>query len=118
TSGIAVDVASDKALTTRLLAAAGLPVPRSEAVRTAGQAVGVADRIGYPVVCKPLDGNHGRGVCIDLQSADDVVEGFPGAKGQSRRGVVVVESHITGKDYRCLVIDGRIQAVAERVPAS
>ena len=118
TSGIAVDVASDKALTTRLLAAAGLPVPRSETVRTADQAVGVADRIGYPVVCKPLDGNHGRGVCIDLQSADDVVEAFPVAKGQSRRGVVVVESHITGKDYRCLVIDGRIQAVAERVPAS
>jgi cyanophycin synthetase len=118
TSGIAVDVASDKALTTRLLAAAGLPVPRSETVRTADQAVGVAGRIGYPVVCKPLDGNHGRGVCIDLQSADDVVEAFPVAKGQSRRGVVVVESHITGKDYRCLVIDGRIQAVAERVPAS
>ena len=118
TSGIAVDVASDKALTTRLLAAAGLPVPRSEAVRTADQAVGMADRIGYPVVCKPLDGNHGRGVCLDLQSAEDVLEAFPIAKGQSRRGVVVVESHITGKDYRCLVIDGRIQAVAERVPAS
>jgi cyanophycin synthetase len=118
TSGIAVDVASDKALTTRLLAAAGLPVPRSEAVRAADQAVGAADRIGYPVVCKPLDGNHGRGVCLDLRSADDVLEAFPIAKGESRRGVVVVESHITGKDYRCLVIDGRIQAVAERVPAS
>jgi cyanophycin synthetase len=118
TSGIAVDVASDKALTTRLLAAAGLPVPRSEAVRAADQAVGAADRIGYPVVCKPLDGNHGRGVCLDLRSADDVLEAFPIAKGQSRRGVVLVESHITGTDYRCLVIDGRIQAVAERVPAS
>jgi cyanophycin synthetase len=118
TSGIAVDVASDKELTTRLLAAAGLPVPRSESVLTADQAVDVAARIGYPVVCKPLDGNHGRGVCLDLQSAGDVREAFPIAKAQSRRGVVLVESNITGKDYRCLVIDGRIQAVAERVPAA
>jgi cyanophycin synthetase len=118
TSGIAVDVASDKELTTRLLAAAGLPVPRSQSVLTADQAVEVAARIGYPVVCKPLDGNHGRGVCLDLQSAEDVLEAFPIAKAQSRRGVVLVESNITGKDYRCLVIDGRIQAVAERVPAA
>ncbi|MGZ8735809.1 MAG: cyanophycin synthetase [Nocardioides sp.] len=117
TSAIAVDVASDKDLTTRLLSAAGLPVPRQESIRTADQAVAVAERIGYPVVCKPLDGNHGRGVCLDLQNADDVREAFPIAKGQSRRGWVIVESHITGRDYRCLIIDGKLVAVAERVPA-
>ncbi len=117
TSAIAVDVASDKDLTTRLLGAAGLPVPKQESVRTVEQAVAVAERIGYPVVCKPLDGNHGRGVCLDLQDADDVREAFPVAREQSRRGWVIVESFITGRDYRCLIIDGRLAAVAERVPA-
>ncbi|MGH3364340.1 MAG: cyanophycin synthetase family protein, partial [Nocardioidaceae bacterium] len=100
TSAIAVDVASDKDLTTRLLGAAGLPVPKQESVRTAEQAVAVAERIGYPVVCKPLDGNHGRGVVLDLKSAEQVRAAFPVAQDESRRGWVVVESFITGKDYR------------------
>jgi cyanophycin synthetase len=118
TSAIAVDIASDKDLTTRLLGAAGLPVPKQESVRTADQAVRVAERIGYPVVVKPLDGNHGRGVCLDLMSEKDVREAFDIAKGESRRGVIVVESLIIGKDYRCLIIDGKVAAIAERVPAS
>ncbi len=117
TSSIAVDVASDKDLTTRLLAAAGLPVPKQECIRTLEGAVGAARRVGYPVVVKPLDGNHGRGVCLDLQNEEDVREAFPIAQGQSRRGWVVVESFVTGKDYRCLIINGRMEAIAERVPA-
>ena len=80
TSAIAVDIASDKDLTTRLLGAAGLPVPKQESVRTEDQAVRAAERIGYPVVVKPLDGNHGRGVCLDLMNEDDVREAFPIAK--------------------------------------
>ena len=87
TSSIAVDIASDKDLTTRLLGAAGLPVPKQESVRTADQAVRAAERIGYPVVVKPLDGNHGRGVCLDLQDEADVREAFEIAQEQSRRGV-------------------------------
>ncbi len=118
TSAIAVDVASDKDLTTRLLGAAGLPVPKQESVRTEDQAVRVAERIGFPVVLKPLDGNHGRGVCLDLQDDAEVRAAFPVARDQSRRGVVVVESFVTGKDYRCLIIDGKVAAIAERVPAS
>ncbi|MBA3232403.1 MAG: cyanophycin synthetase [Propionibacteriales bacterium] len=117
TSAIAVDVASDKDLTGRLLRAAGLPVPKAESIRTADQAVAVANRIGYPVVCKPLDGNHGRGVCLDLRDEQDVRNAFPVAQDQSRRGWIIVETLVTGKDYRCLVIDGRIAAIAERVPA-
>jgi cyanophycin synthetase len=117
TSALAVDIAGDKELTTRLLAAAGLPVPRSESVRTVDQAVKVADRIGYPVVVKPLDGNHGRGVMLDLQDADEVRAAFPVAQEESRRGWVVVETFITGKDYRVLVIGGKMVALAERVPA-
>jgi cyanophycin synthetase len=117
TSAIAVDVASDKDLTTRLLGAAGLPVPKQESVRTAEQAVAVAERIGYPVVVKPLDGNHGRGVCLGLENADDVRAAFPVAEEQARGPWVIVESQITGRDYRCLIVDGRLAAVAERVPA-
>jgi cyanophycin synthetase len=117
TSALAVDIAGDKELTTRLLAAAGLPVPRSESVRTVEQAVKVANRIGYPVVCKPLDGNHGRGVMLNLQDADEVRTAFPAAQEESRRGWIVVESFVTGKDYRVLVIGGRMVALAERVPA-
>ncbi|HEY3002496.1 MAG TPA: acetate--CoA ligase family protein, partial [Kribbellaceae bacterium] len=117
TSSIAVDVASDKELTTKLLASAGLPVPRSEAVTSVEAAVRFANKIGYPVVCKPLDGNHGRGVCLDLRDADAVREAFPTAAEQSRRGSVIVETFVTGKDYRCLIINGRMEAIAERVPA-
>ena len=77
-----------------------------------------ARRIGFPVVVKPLDGNHGRGVCLDLRNDDEVRDAFPVAEEQSRRGTCIVESFVTGKDYRCLIIDGRMVAIAERVPAS
>jgi cyanophycin synthetase len=118
TSGIAVDIASDKNLTNQLLSAAGLPVPRAEVVETADEAVAAADRLGYPVVVKPLDGNHGRGVGLNLRDADAVRGHFPEAKRQSRGGDVIVESFITGHDYRVLIVGGKLAAVAQRVPAS
>jgi cyanophycin synthetase len=117
TSSLAVDVAGDKDLTRRLLAAAGLPVPRGETVRTEDEAVAAATSIGFPVVTKPLDGNHGRGVSLDLRTVRDVKAGFRRALAEARRGQVVVESFVTGNDYRLLVIGGRMVAVAERVPA-
>src|SRR5678815_5281268 len=79
TSGIAVDIASDKSLTNRLLDAAGLPVPKSEVVSTADEAVAAAKRIGFPAVVKPLDGNHGRGVHLDLHADNEVRAAFGGA---------------------------------------
>jgi len=117
TSALGVDIASDKKLTTSLLAAAGLPVPKSEMVHSADEAVAVAARIGYPVVTKPLDGNHGRGVGLDLRNDEDVRNGFKKAIRQTRSGIVVLESFITGNDYRVLVIDGHMVAVAQRMPA-
>jgi cyanophycin synthetase len=117
TSAIAVDIASDKALTNQLLASAGLPVPRSETVDNEQDAVAAAVRIGYPVVVKPLDGNHGRGVCLDLRSEEDVRKAFPIALGESRGGDVVVETYVHGNDHRVLVIGGRMVAIAQRVPA-
>lgn len=117
TGALAVDIASDKDMTTRLLGSAGLPVPKQETVRNADGAAAAARRIGFPVVVKPLDGNHGRGVCLDLQSDDDVRAAFHIAEGESRRGYVIVESFVTGRDYRCLIVGGKMQAIAERVPA-
>ena len=118
TSAIAVDVASDKSLTNRLLDSAGLPVPKADLVEDEEAAVAAASRVGYPCVLKPLDGNHGRGVHLDLRSPEAVRAAFPEALRQSRNGDVVVESYITGNDYRCLVIGGKVAAIAERVPAS
>jgi cyanophycin synthetase len=118
TSGIAIDIASDKNLTNRLLDAAGLPVPKSEVVETEDGAVAAAATIGFPCVVKPLDGNHGRGVNLDLRTEADVRKAWPVALAESRSRDVVVESYITGNDYRCLVIGGRVAAIAERVPAS
>ena len=118
TSGIAVDIASDKKLTNRLLDSAGLPVPRSEVVETEDEAVAAAGRLGYPCVVKPLDGNHGRGVALDLRDEADIRGAFPEALRQSRSRDVLVESYITGNDYRFLIIGGNLAAVAERVPAS
>ncbi|MGZ6341258.1 MAG: cyanophycin synthetase family protein, partial [Candidatus Limnocylindrales bacterium] len=117
TSGIAVDIASDKGLTNQLLSAAGLPVPRAEVVEEEDEAVAAAQQLGYPVVVKPLDGNHGRGVGLDLRDEAAVRAHFPEAKRESRGGDVVVETFITGNDYRVLVIGGQVIAVAQRVPA-
>jgi cyanophycin synthetase len=117
TSALATDIASDKELTLRLLASAGLPVPKSEAVRDVERAVAVAGRIGYPVVVKPLDGNHGRGVQLDLGDETAVRQAFPAAQAESRRGWVIVETYVKGNDYRVLVVGGRMAALAERVPA-
>jgi len=117
TGALAVDIAGDKDLTAKLLASAGLPVPRSEAVRSIEAAVTAADRIGYPCVVKPLDGNHGRGVCLNLRDAEAVRAAWLVAEPESRRGVCVVESLLIGRDYRCLIVGGKMAAIAERVPA-
>ena len=86
-------------------------------VRTAEEAVEAAGRIGYPVVTKPLDGNHGRGVGLNLSDKKAIRAGFEHALGQSRDGRVVVETFVRGNDYRVLVVGGRMVAIAEREPA-
>ncbi len=117
TSNIAVDTASNKELTNRLLHDVGIPGPRGVTVRNVEDAVREARRIRYPVVIKPLDGNHGRGVCINLKDEEEVREFFPAAMSESRTGIVVVESFVEGRDYRILVVNNQVVAVAERVPA-
>ncbi|HEU5324976.1 MAG TPA: cyanophycin synthetase [Candidatus Limnocylindria bacterium] len=117
TASLGVDIASDKKLTNRLLAATGVPVPRSEVVRDEDSAAAAAIRIGYPVAVKPLDGNHGRGVMLNLVDEVSVRDAYGIARAESRNGGVVVETYLTGNDYRCLVIGGVLRAVAQRVPA-
>ena len=115
TSHIAVETASDKELTNKLLDDVGLPVPRNRLVRSADDAVAAAERIGYPVVTKPLDVSHGRGVSLNLQDADQVRWGYEQAA--QYRSSVLVERYLYGKDYRVLVVNDQVIAVAERVPA-
>ncbi|MCO5177876.1 MAG: cyanophycin synthetase [Thermomicrobiales bacterium] len=117
TSDIAVDIAGNKRLTNQLLRGVGIPVPRSITVGDADEAVAAARSVRHPVVLKPLDGNHGRGVQINLRSDEEVREAFAAAYAESRNGTIVVESFIVGRDYRILIVGGKMIACAERVPA-
>jgi cyanophycin synthetase len=114
TSNIAVDLASDKEETNSIMRDLGLPVPKQRVVRTSRDAVRAAERIGYPVVLKPLDGNHGRGVSINLRTHGEVEVGFEKAKEHGQ--TIVVESYIEGFDHRLLVVNGELVAAAKRVP--
>jgi cyanophycin synthetase len=115
TSYLGVEAAGDKDLTKALLEAAGVPVPEGVVVTNADDAIQAAQRLGFPVVIKPLDGNHGRGVNMDLNSAHKVRWGFEQAALHSTE--VIVERQFEGRDYRILVVAGGVVAVAERLPA-
>ncbi|GJM21480.1 MAG: cyanophycin synthetase [Planctomycetota bacterium] len=114
TRHIGVEIASDKEETNGLLGDLGLPVARQILVHSRREAVRAARRIGYPVVVKPLDANHGRGVSIHLTEDEQVAAGFDQAQEHSR--TVMVESFIVGLDHRLLVVDGKLVAASKRVP--
>ncbi len=114
TPHIAVELASDKEETNRILASLGLPVPRQELVQREAEAVKAAHRIGFPVVVKPFNANHGRGVALYLTTDEEVRAGFVQAQQHSRS--VVIERFITGYDHRMLVVHGRLVAVSLREP--
>ncbi len=114
TPHIAVELASDKEETNKILANLGLPVPKQRLVSREEQAVRAARDIGYPVVIKPYNANHGRGVAIHLTDEEQVRAAFPLAQQHSQS--VIVESFITGEDHRMLVVNGQLVAVAKRVP--
>ena len=116
-SHLAADIALNKDLTNRLVRDAGLPVPPSIRVRDEEGAIAAAREIGYPVVLKPLDGNHGRGVGVNLQDDAAVRAHYPLAGSETHTGTVLVEKFIPGNTYRILVVGGRAVAVTEEVPA-
>jgi cyanophycin synthetase len=114
TSHIAVELASDKEETNKILANLGLPVPKQMLVQSADAAARAAKRMGYPVVTKPYNGNHGRGISIHLQTEDEVRAGFVSAQAHSRS--VIVESFVSGDDHRLLVVNGELVAATKRTP--
>ncbi|TWX72071.1 cyanophycin synthetase [Colwellia demingiae] len=116
TKHIAVEISCDKEDTHNLLNDLGLPVPQQRMVYSDTQAVRMAKRIGYPVVLKPLNANHGRGVSIDLTTEEQVITAFAFAREHGTSRAVLVESFLTGLDHRMLVINGELVAVAKRVP--
>lgn len=116
TKHISVEISCDKEDTHNLLNDLGLPVPQQRMVYSAREAAKAAGRIGFPVVVKPLNANHGRGVSINLNSESEVEAGFAEAKEHSRSRAILVESFITGFDHRMLVVNNKLVAVAKRVP--
>ncbi|MGE4337000.1 MAG: cyanophycin synthetase [Pigmentiphaga sp.] len=114
TSQIATRIASDKQLTRRLLQQAGIPVPRGVVVRDAASAIREARRLSMPVVVKPADANHGKGVRTALTDAADIARAFEQARQFSSR--IIVEEFIEGADYRLLIIAGELVAASRREP--
>ncbi|MEM7416241.1 MAG: cyanophycin synthetase [Gemmatimonadota bacterium] len=114
TPHIAVEIASDKEETNKILGDLGLPVPEQKLVYGDKDAVRAAERIGYPVVVKPFNANHGRGVSLDLKDEEHVRTAYEKAREHSRG--VIVESFARGFDHRMLVVDGELVAVSKRVP--
>lgn len=114
TPHIAVELASDKEETNKILASLGLPVPRQELVTDASGAVRAARKLGGAVVTKPYNGNHGRGITINISGDDEIRAGFEAAREHSRS--VIVETYVGGDDHRLLVVNGELIAATRRTP--
>ncbi|MEI2694867.1 MAG: cyanophycin synthetase [Saprospiraceae bacterium] len=115
TSSIGVDIAGDKEDTKFLLGQAEIPVPKGEIIKTETGLQEAVDYLKYPLVIKPIDGNHGRGVTTNIMNWEQALEGFHMAKKISN--AVIVEQYITGDDYRILLINYKLVAAAKRLPA-
>lgn len=115
TNMIAVDIAADKSATKKLLGEMGVPVPKGYYIREEEDLAKTVEAVGFPIVVKPLDGNHGKGATIGIENVEEAVTAFHKAKEYSR--YVMVEKMLVGKDFRALVVNNRLIAVAERTPA-
>lgn len=115
TSAISEDIVQDKDLTRRLLNEVGLPVPQGRPVKSADDAWAAANEIGLPVVVKPLDGNQGRGVALNLYTREQIATAYEAAFAESDS--VLVEQFAEGDDYRVLVIGRELIAASRRHPA-
>jgi len=115
TSSIGVEVACDKEDTKHLLEQANIKVAKGDIVRTERGLESAVKYVGYPLVIKPINGNHGRGITVNINSWEEALEAFKAAKEISRS--IIVERFITGDDYRLLVINYKLVAAAKRTPA-
>lgn len=116
TSSIAVEIACDKEDTKNLLEAASIPVPKGRIIYDEEDLKDSVNYIGYPLVTKPINGNHGRGATINIRTWEQAVEALAAAKKISR--AVIVEKFITGYDHRILVVNYQFIAAAQRKPAA
>ena len=118
-SGIlGVELACDKEGTKTILGDAGIPVPRGTVIQYLDELErAIADVGGYPIVIKPLDGNHGRGITINIDNWQEAETAYDLASEASKTRSVIVERFYRGSDHRVLVINGKVVAVAERIPA-
>lgn len=117
TSSIGVELACDKEDTKYLLEQAEVEVPKGDIIRRERSLEEACRYVGYPLVIKPIDGNHGRGITVDIQNYDDALQAFHHAKESSKSGAIIVEKFIKGDDYRLLVINNKLVAGAIRTPA-
>lgn len=115
TSSIAVDIASNKDETKRMLGDAAIPVAKGVCIAYAEEVVDAVKKVGFPLVFKPLDGNHGKGASINVKTIEEAHAAYEHAKKYSRK--IIVEKFITGFDFRILVINNKFIAAALREPA-
>lgn len=115
TSSIGVELACDKEDTKYLLEQSEVRVPRGEIIRRESSLEETCKYVGYPLVVKPVDGNHGRGITVNIQNYEDALVAFRAAKEVSR--AIIIEKYIVGEDYRLLVINNKLVAAAKRTPA-
>ncbi|HVE57488.1 MAG TPA: cyanophycin synthetase [Pyrinomonadaceae bacterium] len=115
TNMISVDIAGNKHATKKLLGEMGVPVPKGYKIRDEDELESTVKAVGFPLVIKPLDGNHGKGATVGIRDLEHAKTAFEKAKEYSRW--VIVEQMIEGADFRALVVNNRLIAVAERIPA-
>jgi cyanophycin synthetase len=115
TSSIGVELAGNKEETKYLLEQSEVPVPKGQIIRNETQLDDACKRVGFPLVVKPIDGNHGRGITVNIQTIEEALTAFHAAKKVSNS--IIIERFITGVDYRLLVINHRFVAAALRTPA-
>ena len=115
TNMIAVDIAANKHATKKLLGDMGVPVPKGFRIRYEDELEKVLESVGYPAVIKPLDGNHGKGATVGIKSLEAAKTAFEKAREYSR--FIIVEKQLEGSDFRALVVNNQLIAVAERIPA-
>jgi len=116
TSSIAVEIACDKEETKQLLEASEIPVPRGRIIRSEEGMEEAIRKIGYPIVLKPVNGNHGKGATTNIKTWEDAVVALEAAQKYSRG--VICEKFITGRDFRVLVVNYKFVAAALRTPAA
>lgn len=115
TSGMGIDIAGDKQDTKKILAKAYIPVPAGEVIYKEEELKEIIDEVHFPLVVKPVDGNHGRGITTNVRTLEEAIAAFHVAREVSKG--VIIEEFIEGLDYRFLVINYKLVAVAKRTPA-